>query len=94
MAKAIWNGVTIAESDDAVEVEGNLYFPMDSLNKEFFQASDVETSCPWKGQAKYFDVVVDGKKADYAAWYYPEPKPEAAEIKDRVAFWRGVSVES
>lgn len=95
MAKAVFNGEVIAESDDIVEVEGNAYFPMDALKKEFFKDNaEVTTHCPWKGDAKYFDVVVGGESTDYAAWYYPDPKDAAAEIKDRVAFWRGVTVEA
>ena len=92
MPKAIWNGTVIAESDDTVVVEGNHYFPADSLKTEFFHHSDVKTRCFWKGEASYYDVKADDAVADYAAWYYPDPKPAAAEIKDRVAFWRGVQV--
>ncbi|MEO0512817.1 MAG: DUF427 domain-containing protein [Planctomycetota bacterium] len=93
MAKAMWNGATVAESDDLVEVEGNQYFPMDSLDKQFFKESDTSTHCPWKGDAKYLTIEVDGKVNDDAAWYYPSPKDGAKEIADRVAFWRGVSIE-
>lgn len=93
MARALFNGTVIAESDDIVEVEGNAYFPAEALKPEFRKDSDVKTSCPWKGEASYFDIVVDGKTADYAAWYYPDPKPAAEEIKGRIAFWRGVEVE-
>ncbi len=92
--KAIWNGRVIAESDDTVVVEGNHYFPADSLQREFFTPSDKQTSCPWKGTASYYDVSVDGSANPGAAWTYPEPKEAAAEIKDRVAFWRGVEVTS
>jgi len=91
MPQAIWNDTVIAESDDVVKLEGNLYFPADSLKREFFEASDNTTSCPWKGVARYFDVVVDGKRNEAAAWYYPQPKEAAAQIRDRVAFWRGVT---
>ncbi|MEM7621755.1 MAG: DUF427 domain-containing protein [Planctomycetota bacterium] len=94
MAKAVFNGEVIAESDDIVEVEGNAYFPMDSLTKDFFSDNELTTHCPWKGDAKYFDVNAGGETAEYAAWYYPEPKDTAAHLKDRVAFWRGVTVES
>ena len=87
--KATWKDTTIAESDDTVVVEGNHYFPPDSVNQEYLQPSDTHTTCPWKGEASYYDVVVNGD----AAWYYPNPKDAAAEIKDRVAFWRGVTVE-
>src|SRR6478672_5589738 len=90
--KATWNGATVAESDNTVVVEGNHYFPADSLKREHFKDSSSHTFCPWKGTASYFTVVVDGKENRDAAWYYPDPKPEAAEIKNRVAFWRGVSV--
>jgi uncharacterized protein (DUF427 family) len=91
--KAIWHDRTLAESDDTVVVEGNHYFPADSLRREYFRASDEHSHCPWKGEASYYDVVVDGATNEAAAWFYPEPKPEAANIKDRVAFWKGVVVE-
>lgn len=90
--KATWNGEVIAESDDTVVVEGNYYFPTSSLKKEFFKPSDRTSSCPWKGQASYYDVIVEGKTNPGAAWYYPTPKEAAAEIADRVAFWKGVDV--
>jgi uncharacterized protein (DUF427 family) len=90
--RAIWNDVVLAESDDIVEVEGNAYFPVDSLNKEHFAASDTTTVCPWKGTASYYTVTVDGASNRDAAWYYPTPKDAAADIRDRVAFWRGVDV--
>lgn len=92
--KASWNGTTIAESDDTIVIENNHYFPREAINQEFFQESPTHTTCPWKGEASYFNVVVNGEVNKDAAWYYPEPKPAAAEIKDRVAFWRGVKVES
>ena len=91
--KAIWNGAILAESDDTVVVEGNHYFPESAVNKQYFQPSDTHTFCPWKGEASYYSVVVDGQTNKDAAWYYPEPKPAAAEINGRVAFWRGVKVE-
>lgn len=91
--KATWNGATLAESDNTVVVEGNQYFPPDSVNKEYFQPSGTHTTCPWKGEASYHNVMVDGQVNKDAAWFYPEPKPAAAEIKDHVAFWRGVKVE-
>lgn len=94
MAKAIWNGAVLAESDQTEMVEGNHYFPPDSINKAYFQESSNQTTCPWKGVASYYDVVVDGKVNQGAAWYYPQPKSAAANIKDHVAFWRGVQVES
>lgn len=90
--KAIWNDVTVAESDDTVIVEGNHYFPQDSINCDYFNASDTHTVCPWKGTASYYTLVVDGVENIDAAWYYPDPKPAASEIKDRIAFWRGVQV--
>jgi len=90
--KAIWNGTVIAESDDTVVIEGNHYFPADSLKKEYFSSSDTQTSCPWKGIASYHSIKVDGKENPDAAWYYPTPKEAAKVIKDRVAFWKGVEV--
>jgi len=93
MVTASWNGAVLAESDDTVVVEGNDYFPSDSLNLEHFAESPRHTLCPWKGTASYYDVVVDGEVNPGAAWYYPDPRPAAADIKDRVAFWRGVRVE-
>jgi len=90
--KAIWNGTVIAESDDTVVIEGNHYFPADSLKKEYFSSSDTQTSCPWKGIASYQSIKVDGKENPDAAWYYPTPKEAAKVIKDRVAFWKGVEV--
>ena len=92
--KAIWNGTTLAESNATVVVEGNHYFPRDSVKKEFFRESDTHTTCPWKGLASYSDVVVDGKVNKDAAWYYPQPSEAAKEIKDAVAFWKGVQVTS
>jgi uncharacterized protein (DUF427 family) len=93
MAKAIWNNAVLAESDDTVVVEGNHYFPPDSLKREYFRESDAHTVCGWKGTASYYDVVVDGQVNEQAAWYYPDPKSAAANIKGRVAFWKGVKVE-
>ena len=92
--KASWNGTTIAESADTVVIEGNHYFPRDAIRQEYFENSNTHTICPWKGEASYFNVVVNGETNKDAAWYYPDPKPAAQEIKDRVAFWRGVKVES
>ena len=91
--KATWNGQVIAESDDTVVVEGNHYFPPDSVYMELVTPSDDHTICPWKGEASYYNVVVDGQENKNAAWYYPEPKEAAAEIKGHLAFWQGVSVE-
>ncbi|TQV89568.1 DUF427 domain-containing protein [Aliikangiella coralliicola] len=90
--KAVWNGQIIAESNDTVVVENNHYFPASALNNEFFKASDTHTHCPWKGDASYYSLVVDGKENQDAAWYYPDPKDAAKNIKDRVAFWKGVDV--
>lgn len=90
--KAIWNGQVIAESDDTVVVEGNHYFPDASLHREFFSPSAQTSVCPWKGTASYYDVAVAGERNAGAAWYYATPKPAAAEIEGRVAFWRGVEV--
>ena len=94
MARAIWKGQTLAESDRTVVVESNHYFPADSVNREYLQPSDTTTFCSWKGDASYYHVAVgDGLNRD-AAWYYPDPKAAAAEIKDHVAFWKGVRVEA
>jgi uncharacterized protein (DUF427 family) len=93
MAKAIWENTVLAESDRTIEVEGNQYFPPDAINRQFFKPNDHHTACPWKGLASYYDLEVNGKKNASAAWYYPEPKSAAKQIKDYVAFWRGVKVE-
>jgi uncharacterized protein (DUF427 family) len=93
MPKAKWNGRIIAESDKFEMVEGNVYFPPESLKREYFVPSTQTTRCPWKGLAHYYNVVVDGKENKDAAWYYPDPSPAARTIKDHVAFWRGVEVE-
>jgi len=93
MAKAVWEGVVLAESVQCVEVEGNQYFPPESVNRQYFRPSDATTVCPWKGIAHYYDIEVNGKKNPNAAWYYPEPKLAASQIKDRVAFWKGIKVE-
>ncbi len=92
--KAVWNNAVIADSDDTVVVEGNHYFPPESVNHEYLQPSDTHTHCPWKGDASYHNVVVKDETNKDAAWYYPTPKEAAAEIKDRIAFWRGVKVEN
>ena len=94
MAQAIWNGVTLAKSDDTVIVEGNHYFPRESILEKFFKPSTRSSNCPWKGEASYYHIDVDGNVNEDAAWFYREPKPAADEIKDRVAFWKGVSVEA
>lgn len=90
--QAIWNGEIIAESADTVIVEGNHYFPVDSVNMAFIKPSGTHTSCPWKGEASYYSIEVDGKLNIDAAWYYPEPKQAASSIQGRVAFWKGVEV--
>ncbi len=94
MATATFNGTVIAETDDTVVVEGNHYFPRASLREELTRPSEQTSVCPWKGTASYLDVVVDGQEAPAAVWYYPEPKPAAKEITDRVAFWNGVEVSA
>jgi uncharacterized protein (DUF427 family) len=91
--RAVWNGATLAESDATVVVEGNHYFPPDSVRREYLQPSDTQTTCPWKGRASYYSVKVDGKTNHDAAWCYPEPRQAATEITDHVAFWRGVEIE-
>ena len=93
MPKAIWNGAVIAESDTYEVVEGNIYFPQDSVKKEYLKPSDTHTTCPWKGEANYYHIEVEGQVNNDAAWYYSDPKPAAANIKDHIAFWKGVSVE-
>lgn len=90
--KATWNGAVLAESDDTVVVEGNHYFPSDSIDEQYFADSPRTSVCPWKGTASYYDVVVEGEVNEGAAWYYPTPKDAAAEIAGRVAFRRGVEV--
>jgi len=92
MAKAIWNGTVLAESATYETVEGNIYFPPDALKREYFIESPTTTGCPWKGVALYYTVTANGKENPDAAWYYPDPKPAAENIRDHVAFWRGVEV--
>ena len=94
MAIARWNGEVIAESDETTIVEGNHYFPIDSVRREFLRPSDTHTVCPWKGTASYYTLAVNGAENVDAAWYYPEPKDEAKQIKDHVAFWNGVEVSA
>lgn len=91
--RAVWKGAVIAESDETIVVEGNHYFPASAVRGEHLAASDHHSRCPWKGQASYHDVVVDGERNPGAAWYYPDPKPAAEEIRGRIAFWHGVKVE-
>jgi uncharacterized protein (DUF427 family) len=93
MAKATWAGKTIAESNSTVEVEGNQYFPVEAVAQKFLKPSEHTSICPWKGTAHYYTLEVDGMRNENAAWYYPDPKPAAAEIKNRVAFWKGVHVQ-
>ena len=92
--KATWKGAVIAQSDDTVVVEGNHYFPERALNRDYVTFSNHKTSCPWKGQASYYSLMVDGELNPDAAWYYADPKPEAESIKGRVAFWKGVKIEA
>ena len=92
MPKAVWNGAVLAESDDTVVVEGNHYFPPDSLDRRYFRDSSRHTECGWKGTASYYTVEVDGRVNEDAAWYYPDPRPAARNIAGRVAFWKGVQV--
>lgn len=93
MPRALWKGKVIAESDRCELVEGNVYFPPEAVRGEYFRPSDTHTVCGWKGTASYYNVVVDGQENRDAAWYYPSPKAAASNIKDHVAFWRGVVVE-
>jgi len=90
--KAIWNGTTIAESDDIVTVEGNAYFPESALRRDLIEPSAHTSFCPWKGTAHYYSLRLSGKGNPNAVWFYPDPKPAAAQIAGRVAFWKGVAV--
>ena len=92
MAKAVWNGQTLAESEKTEMVEGNLYFPEETVKREFLKTSSTTSSCPWKGQARYYTIIVDGQENPDAAWYYPDPKPAARNVKHHIAFWRGVEI--
>lgn len=92
--KAIWNNTLIAQSDDIVEVEGNAYFPLASLDRQYVVGSDKHTTCPWKGEASYFSLKVGDQVNADAAWFYPQPKPGAEQVTGRVAFWRGVQVQA
>jgi uncharacterized protein (DUF427 family) len=92
VTKAVWNGATIAQSDDTVVVEGNHYFPRSSVDASLLRESPATTVCPWKGTAHYYSVEVGGEVNPNAAWYYPDPKPAADAIRDRIAFWKGVEV--
>lgn len=90
--RAVWNGTVVAESDATVEVEGNQYFPPESVNREFLRESDTRTTCPWKGRASYYDLVVNGEVNRDAAWYYPSVSEAARQIEGYIAFWKGVEV--
>ena len=92
MVRAIWKNKIIAETENYEIVEGNYYFPPDSIKKEFFKKSELHTTCPFKGEASYNDIIVDGDVNKEAAWYYPDPKPEAFKIKNYIAFWKGVEI--
>jgi uncharacterized protein (DUF427 family) len=92
MVKAIWNGEVVAESDKTIVVEGNHYFPPESVKREYLKESDTHTTCPWKGKASYYGIVVKGAVNNDAAWYYPAPKPAATQITGYVAFWKGVEI--
>ncbi len=92
MAKAMWNGAVLAESDNYETVEGNVYFPPDTINKKYFKDSETHSTCFWKGKASYYSIEVEGKENKDAAWYYPEPKSKAENIKNHIAFWKGVDV--
>ena len=94
VATASWNGAVIAQSDETIVVEGNHYFPPESVDSAVLETSSQHTRCPWKGTADYYDVVVDGSVNKGAAWFYPSPKPAASDIKNYIAFWRGVRVAS
>lgn len=92
MVKAVWNNITIAECDEYEKVEGNIYFPPECVNKQYLKSSDTHTTCPWKGLASYYSLDVNGKINEDAAWYYPEPKDAAKNIKGYIAFWKGVEI--
>ena len=94
MPKAVWNGTVLAESDSTEIVEGNHYFPPDSIDRQYFKPSATESVCGWKGTASYYSIEVAGEVNDDAAWYYANPKPEAANIKNYIAFWKGVEVQN
>ncbi len=93
MAKAVWNGKVVAESDTTVTVEGNVYFPESKVKREYLRPSSTTSTSPWIGQAKYYTILIDGQENPDAAWYYPDPKPAARNIKGHIAFWRGVEIE-
>lgn len=93
MAKALWKGAVLAESDRTIVVEGNHYFPRSAVHAEYLRSSDTQTVCPWKGTASYHHIEVNGERNADAAWFYPNPKPAAQQIKDHIAFWKGVRVD-
>ena len=93
MAKAVWNGVVVAESDKTQELDDYVYFPESSVKREYLRPSSTISTCPWKGQARYYSLMIDGQENQDAAFYYPNPKPIARKIKGHIAFWRGVEVE-
>jgi uncharacterized protein (DUF427 family) len=93
IVKAVWKGKLLAETDNFEILEGNYYFPPESVKKEFLKDSDAHTTCPWKGLASYYDVVIEGEVNKDAAWYYPNPKPTANKIKNYIAFWKGVEIK-
>ena len=93
MPKAVWNNIVIAESDKVEVVEGNYYFPRESVKTAYLKESDHHTTCPWKGLAHYYHVVVDDKINENAGWYYPDPKPAANQIKNHIAFWKGIEIK-
>ena len=93
MVKAIWNGAVIAESENCEFIENNYYFPPSDVNKQYLKQSETQSTCPWKGEAYYYDVIVNDEVNKDAAWYYPHPKPAAKKIKDYVAFWNGVEIK-
>ncbi|HUY80233.1 MAG TPA: DUF427 domain-containing protein [Acidobacteriaceae bacterium] len=93
MAKAVWNGVTIAEGDKTQTVEDTVYFPESAVKREYLRPSSTTSTDPWKGQARYYSLMVEGQENQDAAWYYPDPKPAARNIKGYIAFWRGVEIE-
>ena len=92
MAQATWQGVVLAQSDETIEIEGNHYFPPDSVDRQYLEDSATHSTCPWKGEASYYTIIVNGNKNPDAAWYYPAPKEAAAQIKGYVAFWKGVAI--
>jgi uncharacterized protein (DUF427 family) len=92
MPKATWNGAVIADSNETIEIEGNHYFPPQSVNMQYIEDSSTHSTCPWKGEASYYHIVVNDEKNQDAAWYYPQPKEAASQIKDYVAFWKGVEI--